>query len=248
MKSRILYEDNNIIVVHKPAGIATQTARVGQRDMVSEVTGYLSCKGQKETAVQAKQKKLQIPYVGLIHRLDQPVEGILVFAKDKQSAAALSRQIADDRMEKHYYAVVCGKEFPDNGELVDYLLKDAKNNTSGIVPKEIKGAKMARLSYKIVNRKSVETLDGGSRKLALAQIHLQTGRHHQIRVQMHHAGMSLLGDYKYADEVTAALSEQMRVKEIALCAYQLGFEHPKSGKKMQFQIVPESKIFQMFFE
>lgn len=249
MKSRILYEDNNIIVVHKPAGIATQTARVGQRDMVSEVTGYLSCKGQKETALpQAKQKKLQIPYVGLIHRLDQPVEGILVFAKDKQSAAALSRQIADDRMEKYYYAVVCGQEFPDNGELVDYLLKDTKTNTSGIVPKEIKGAKMARLSYKIINRKSVEILAGESRNLALAQIHLQTGRHHQIRVQMHHAGMSLLGDYKYADEATLAVSEQMRVKEIALCAYQLEFEHPKSGQRMQFQIVPESKIFQMFLE
>lgn len=248
MKSRILYEDNNIIVVHKPAGIATQTARVGQRDMVSEVTGYLACKRGKAALPQAGQKELLIPYVGLIHRLDQPVEGILVFAKDKQSAAALSKQIADDRMEKYYYAVVCGQEFPDKGELVDYLLKNGKTNTSDIVPKEVKGAKPAKLSYKIVSRKPAETLEGESRKLALAQIHLQTGRHHQIRVQMHHAGMSLLGDYKYADEATAAISEQMRVKEIALCAYQLGFEHPKTGKKMQFHIVPESKVFQMFFE
>lgn len=246
MKSRILYEDNNIIVVHKPAGIATQTARIGQRDMVSEVTGYLACKGQEAALPQAKRNESQIPYVGLVHRLDQPVEGILVFARDKQSAAVLSKQIADNRMEKYYYAVVCGQRFPDKGELVDYLLKDGKTNTSRIVPGEVKGAKIARLSYEIVNRKSVEVSDGGNQQLALAQIHLQTGRHHQIRVQMHHAGMSLVGDYKYADKITIGISEQMRVKEIALCAYKLEFEHPKTKRRMQFQIAPEGKSFSVF--
>lgn len=245
MKSRILYEDNNIIVVHKPAGIATQTARIGQRDMVSEVTGYLAGKGQETGLPETKQKK-QIPYVGLVHRLDQPVEGILVFAKDQQSAAALSKQIADNRMEKYYYAVVCGQRFPDKGELVDYLLKDGKTNTSRIVPGEVKGAKIARLSYEIVNRKSVEISDGGNQQLALAQIHLQTGRHHQIRVQMHHAGMSLVGDYKYADKITVGISEQMRVKEIALCAYKLEFEHPETKRRMQFQILPEGNSFTIF--
>lgn len=246
MKSRILYEDNNIIVVHKPAGIATQTARVGQRDMVSEVKGYLACKEQKTASTQAKRNGLQTPYVGLIHRLDQPVEGILVFAKDKQSAAALSKQIVDDRMEKYYYAVVCGQDFPDKGELADYLIKDGKTNTSRIVPKEVKDAKLAKLSYEILSRQPAGMPDGGEKQIALVKIHLQTGRHHQIRVQMRGAGMSLLGDYKYADEGVVGLSERMKIKEIALCAYRLEFEHPGARRKMQFQITPEGKSFSVF--
>lgn len=248
-------------MVHKPAGIATQTARVGQRDMVSEVRSYLASGGKTQR---------QPPYVGLVHRLDQPVEGILVFAKDKQSAAALSRQISEDsvkpqdmpqtaggssqrKMEKYYHAVVCGEQFPDEGELVDYLLKDGKTNTSRIVPKEVKDAKEARLSYRILCRQNAERLvqtaeavGGRPRQLALAEIHLQTGRHHQIRVQMSQAGMSLLGDYKYADESTVALSGQMKIKEIALCACRLAFDHPISGERMQFEITPEGRSFQIF--
>jgi 23S rRNA pseudouridine1911/1915/1917 synthase len=156
-------------------------------------------------------------------------------------------------MEKHYLAVVCGEQFPDEGELVDYLLKDGKTNTSRIVPKEVKDAKEARLSYRILQRKSAgeivrltETAGGSLRQLALAEIHLQTGRHHQIRVQMSQAGMSLLGDYKYADEFTLSISGQMKVKEIALCANYLSFEHPVSGERMQFEITPEGRSFQIF--
>jgi 23S rRNA pseudouridine1911/1915/1917 synthase len=282
MKSRILYEDNNIIVVHKPAGIATQTARVGQRDMVSEVTGYLAAKEKsvysagiawEKPANKAKAGSGKLPYVGLVHRLDQPVEGILVFAKDKQSAAVLGRQVAEEsvqhldsspaegvkqtgtKMEKHYLAVICGEQFPDEGELLDYLLKDGKTNTSRTVPKEVKGAKEARLSYRILHRKSIgeivrsaEAAGGNSRQLALAEIHLQTGRHHQIRVQMSQAGMSLLGDHKYADKATIAISGQLKVKEVALCASYLSFTHPMSGERMQFEIKPEGKSFQIFSE
>jgi 23S rRNA pseudouridine1911/1915/1917 synthase len=91
-----------------------------------------------------------------------------------------------------------------------------------------------------------EAADGRSRQLALAEIHLQTGRHHQIRVQMSQEGMSLLGDYKYADESTIAISEQMKIKEIALCACRLAFNHPVSGERMQFEITPEGRSFQIF--
>lgn len=246
MKLRILYEDNHIIVVHKPAGIATQTARVGQRDMVSEITAYLAGRDREGALTQSKDEESGIPYVGLVHRLDQPVEGILVFARNRQSAAALSRQIADDRMEKYYYAVICGQQFPDQGELTDYLLKDGKTNRSRIVPKEVKGAKFAKLDYKILKRQQAEAPEGAGKEIALAEIHLYTGRHHQIRVQMHSAGMSLLGDYKYADQETIRLSEQMRIKEIALCACRLEFEHPKTRRRMQFQVVPEGKSFAAF--
>lgn len=230
-RTRILYEDDEMIVCHKAAGIATQTARVGQADMVSEVTNYL--------ASQARSGAGKSPYVGVVHRLDQPVEGVLVFARNQRAAAELSRQITENRMEKYYYAVVCGQEFVQSGRLTDYLLKDGKTNTSRIVPPEVKGAKKAVLDYEILAEKDF------SQRLALVRIRLHTGRHHQIRVQMSHAGMSLLGDHKYADVQTVRISEQMHVKEIALCAFRLILQHPETGERMQFQIRPEGKSFQI---
>ena len=223
---RILYEDKDILVCHKPAGLATQTARVGQADMVSEMTNYL-----KTTDPDLK-KPL---YVGVIHRLDQPVEGILVFAKNKAAAAGLSRQVAGDGMKKEYLAVVCGENFRQSGELKDYLLKDGKTNLSRVVPPEVKGAKEARLFYEILSE--------GPSGTALARVRLYTGRHHQIRVQMANAGMPLLGDRKYAGDAVAVLSLQLGVREIALCAYRLAFTHPKTGEKMQFEISPEGSAF-----
>ncbi|MCH5258996.1 MAG: RluA family pseudouridine synthase [Lachnospiraceae bacterium] len=231
---RILYEDNDIIVCHKPAGIATQTARVGQADMVSEITNYL-----------AMTTKGSRPYVGVVHRLDQPVEGVLVFAKNRQAAADLGRQIQENRMEKYYYAVVCGRDFKPCGELTDYLLKDGKTNTSRVVQPEVKEAKKAVLDYKIVAEQTCKEAADMALRIALVEIHLHTGRHHQIRVQMSHAGMSLLGDYKYAEPEVVKVSEQMNIKEIALCAYKLSFLHPGTGKLLQFQIEPEGRSFQI---
>lgn len=275
-KERILYEDEDIIVCHKASGIATQTARVGQADMVSEVTNYLTRRAGsgndrgKKTAGQPSHGGQGIPYVGVVHRLDQPVEGVLVFAKNKQAAAGLSRQIVENRMEKDYYAVVCGRRFDKGGELTDYMLKDAKTNMSRIVPAEVKGAKRAALTYEILGDAVVvakayteqendaekeadetvphQTVNAEECPLctALARIRLHTGRHHQIRAQMSHAGMSLLGDYKYAGAEAAALSEKMHVKGVALCAYRLAFWHPVTGKKLQFEILPEGKIFQQY--
>ena len=150
-------------------------------------------------------------------------------------------------MEKYYYAVVCGYKFEESGKLTDYLLKDGRTNTSRIVPPEVKDAKKAVLEYVILSNQTAQT-DEFPLRIALAKIHLHTGRHHQIRVQMSHAGMSLLGDYKYADPETVKISKQMNVKEIALCAYQLSFRHPRTGEKMQFQVRPEGKIFQKYTE
>lgn len=227
----VLYEDNSIIVCHKPAGIATQTARIGQADMYTEVTKYLA-----QTGGTAR------PYVGLIHRLDQPVEGILAFAKDKKAAAELSRQISQNSMVKIYAALVCGKNIPQNGELVDYLLKDGKSNTSSVVPEGTKDAKRAVLSYEVIKRLSDSSLKENS-ELAYVKINLSTGRHHQIRVQMAHAGMSLLGDFKYAKPEIVAYSESKSIKSIALCACELSFLHPITKAKMHFQIEPKGKSF-----
>lgn len=224
--NRILHEDNDIIVCRKPAGIATQTARVGQADMVSEISNYLASR---------KGACGKSPYVGVIHRLDQPVEGILVFAKNKTAAAELSRQAAGEEMKKEYLALVCGENLKEQGELTDYLLKDGKTNTSRVVPPEVKGARESRLSYEI--------LEGKGQQCALVRICLYTGRHHQIRVQMAHAGMPLLGDRKYADGAAQALAQKLGIRETALCAYRLSFVHPKTGKHMQFEIQPEGTAF-----
>lgn len=230
----ILYEDQDIIVCRKAAGIATQTSRVGQADMASEVANYLSRAADGGV-------KRQAPYVGVVHRLDQPVEGILVFAKNKTAAAKLSGQIAGEQAEKYYYAVVCGRDLAKEGDLEDYLVKDGRTNRSDVAPPEAKGARRAKLHYDIL-----EERDEADGKIALARIRLYTGRHHQIRVQMSHAGMSLLGDYKYADAETMRRSERLQIKEIALCAYRLVFWHPGTGRRMQFQIEPEGKGFQIF--
>lgn len=234
---RILYEDKDIIVCHKPAGIATQTARVGQADMASEITNYLKA---------ARPDSKKPIYVRVIHRLDQPVEGILVFAKNKTAAAALSRQAAEEQMEKEYLAVVCGKDIPQVGELTDYLVKDGRTNTSRVVPPEVKDAKKAVLEYEVLEKIPLEEDDPC--QLALVRIRLHTGRHHQIRVQMANAGMPLLGDHKYADEATLVVSRRLELKEIALCASRLAFDHPKTGKRMQFQISPEGAAFRKNFK
>lgn len=241
----ILYEDKDIIVCYKPAGIATQTAKVGSQDMVSEIKGYLAGKN-----------RAQIPYVGLIHRLDQLVEGILVFAKNKRAAANLSAQVQDSRMEKYYLAVACLQDEKSalEGTLTDYLYHDKSTNTSYVTNEGKPGAKLAKLSYQIVGKQVVKISDietqaeesDASKAAALLRIHLLTGRHHQIRVQLTNAGYSLFGDYKYADERTKALSEILGQKQVALCAYELAFLHPVTGKRLSFSIQPEVEIFHKF--
>ncbi len=142
MQKNIIYEDEAILAVFKPAGIATQTARLGQQDMVSELKNYLVKKpeyrGKKE------------PYIGVVHRLDQPVSGILVFAKTKQAAAELGRQITSGKMHKYYYAVVYGRPDVQKERLENFLYKNAKTNLSLIVEEGIPNAKKAVLEYKLV--------------------------------------------------------------------------------------------------
>lgn len=243
-ENRILYEDNYILVCHKPAGIATQTARIGQADMVSEMENYLARSlpqgsRQNETEEKSAHRRgnvIKQPHIYVVHRLDQPVEGILVFAKQQAAAAALSVQAAGDEMEKEYLALVCDlrEDAADgSGILTDYLLKDGKTNLSRVVPPEVKGAKEARLSYEILREEWP----------VVAKIRLYTGRHHQIRVQMANAGLPLLGDRKYAPKEVIALSERLGIRDVALCAYRLSFIHPKTKERMQFERKPEGAAF-----
>jgi len=239
MRTKILYEDEQIIIVHKPAGLATQTAKVGQQDVVSELKNYLVGRNRGKA-----------PYLGVIHRLDQPVEGLLVFAKEKQAAALLTKQLGAGILNKRYYAMVCGQVKEKNGELVDYLYKDqdgkarvaeslqweAKNvrvadsfqGGNKIPDSPVADAKKAVLQYEIIK----EYPQGNF----LADIHIDTGRFHQIRAQMSHAGMPLLGDSKYGSNESMELSRLLGIRNVALCAYYLEIIHPKTGKKLKFQI------------
>ena len=222
MEFQIIYEDRQLIVCQKPAGIPVQSARAGTKDMVSMLKNY-----RKE-----HERTNGEPYIGLVHRLDQPVQGLIVFAKTKQAAASLSAQAADGRMKKHYRAVVCGQPPRQEGVLEDYLLKDARTNTSRIVPEGTKGAKRARLSYRLLEQK------GG---YALVQVELMTGRHHQIRVQMAGADMPLTGDRKYHENEEAPLGPN-----VALAACRLAFTHPVSKKEIVFEIEPQGPAFDNF--
>lgn len=231
MKTQIIHEDNDIIVCYKPAGIAVQTAGIAQQDMVSELKNYLvgSCASDKG---QNKQTGGKEPYVAVVHRLDQPVSGVLVFAKNKAAASSLSAQVQDGRAEKVYRARVYGSfEGSKEGILENILYKDAKSNTSKVVQpgsKEAGLGKKAKLAYKVLQEMSLE-----GQNYSELEIKLFTGRHHQIRVQLSYAGHPILGDTKYGSGASAQLSEQMG-KGLKLCAYQLTFIHPKTGKTVTY--------------
>jgi 23S rRNA pseudouridine1911/1915/1917 synthase len=218
---KIVFEDDDILVCHKPAGIATQTKRFGQQDMESLLKNYRAQKGEP-------------PYIGVVHRLDQPVEGVMVFAKTKQAAASLSRQVRERELGKHYLAVAPAPQKSD-GVLTDYLLADRKTNLTRVVEKNTTQAQLAKLEYRVIARQKSEN---GPDELALYDILLHTGRHHQIRVQFSHMGCPLVGDTKYGKR-----SEQ---RGLALCAYRVEFTHPLTGKSMDFSVKPENEIFGKF--
>lgn len=212
IEDTILYEDKCILVCQKPAGFPVQSKRMGTLDMECALRNYLARKGQE-------------PYVAVIHRLDQPVQGILVFAKDRQSAAKLSKQMQQGKIEKTYLAYTQGYTDKKQEVLINELEKDGKTNTSKVVLKKTQNSKRAELSYKVLK----ETEQG-----SLLEISLKTGRHHQIRVQLAYAGLPIFGDAKYNPKCTKEDVNQ----GISLCAYKLSFLHPVQGKKMEFQVMP----------
>lgn len=230
MELTILYEDSDIIVVYKPADLATQTARLGQKDMVSALKNYLSRTSPHKNE----------PYVGVVHRLDQPVEGLLVFARNRKAAAGLSKQTAEHTMRKYYYALVLGSPEQDDGELEDDLRHDALSNCSYVVkPGDLQeDSKTARLSYKVRGRRG---------NLTLLEVRLETGRHHQVRVQLSHAGMPLLGDDRYGSADSRETSRRLDCRKIALCAYKLEFIHPRTENEKSFSIKPMNQVFSSFF-
>lgn len=225
----ILYEDAHILVVWKPAGLDSQSSRGIGADMVSQIQQHIHNLSPKQGE----------PYVGVIHRLDKPVSGILVYAKEKKAAAALSSQLSDGTMEKQYLAVVCGKVDKNVDKFVDYLLKDGKTNLSRIVDMGISGAKRAELEYRALKYAQIAPYGF----LTLTEIALKTGRHHQIRVQMAGHGLPIFGDRKYNPDFQAVGKD---ADNIALSAYRLSFLHPVTGKAMEFCRMPDGEVFRRF--
>ncbi len=217
IQSLILYEDSQIIVCRKPAGLPVQSARISVPDMVSLLKNHLA-----DTS--GKNRRGREPYLAVIHRLDQPVEGLLVFAKTPAAAKDLNRQLTASGFGKYYHAVVNGIPEPREGTLENYLVKDGRSNTSRICEKDTSGAKHARLHYRVR-----EIYDSSAPVTSLVEIQLDTGRHHQIRVQMAHLGCPLVGDRKYGAQRNSA-------EPLRLCAYRLEFRHPASGKNMVFEL------------
>ena len=225
---KIVYEDESILVVNKPAGLAVQTRRVIDDDLESALCRYLggTCS------------------LYVVHRLDQPVEGLLVFAKTKKAAASLGRQLTDGRMHKIYRAKVDGTIPAEEGTLTDWLVHDARRNVTSVVDGKdvaahgpagtgdkarpgrrntggknfsVHGARKAVLTYRRISDDEVE-------------IELQTGRPHQIRAQLAHAGMPIRGDQKYGNGTNKS--------RLCLSACRLSFVHPVTGEKKTFMIKP----------
>ena len=219
MGLNILFEDDHVLVVKKDAGIPVQAGKMRMMDL----------QGLIKNELYRRNRKGGEPYLGLIHRLDQPVEGVMVFAKTPFAAGALSEQVTDGRMKKHYLALLCGKPSEDSGKLVDYLVKDGRTNTSSVVKEQNKDAKRAELNYQVLKRNEETTL---------VEVELITGRHHQIRVQMANAGWPLYGDTKYNPQ----FQETTEYVQTALCAYKLQFVHPKTKKVMKFCIEPDNSL------
>lgn len=242
---KILYEDDAVLAAVKPAGLESQASRKLEPDMVSEIKNYLlrSRRRQERQAGGNLSTKMstnsstqdQEPYVGVIHRLDKPVSGVMVYAKTKEAAAFLSKEVQEHRVTKIYHAVVCGKPVDNVGNFVDRLSMDRENNYSRIVDNSDPAGKTAELSYRVIG-------ENEEKGLTLVEIRLKTGRHHQIRVQFAGHGLPLWGDTKYNP---AALKKGEK-GPLALAAVSLSFVHPVTKEPMTVSMRPQGGAFRLF--
>lgn len=215
-KDFIIYEDPHILVCHKPAKMAVETKQVAQKDLESILKNHLSHTSDKPV------------YLATINRLDQPVEGLILFAKTKKAATELNRQLTQNLITKEYLAILSSLPSQKEGILTDYLLKDGRNNISSVVSPDTPNAKKAELYFQVLDIQ---------KNNACVQIRLKTGRHHQIRVQFSHLGCPLLGDGKYGGT---------NGSDLCLCSFHLGFIHPITKKHMDFTVSPKNPMFSNF--
>ena len=214
----ILYEDNHVIVAVKPPNMLSQADSTGDTDMLTELKAYIRAEYHKPGNV----------YLGLVHRLDRPVGGLMVFARTSKAASRLSAQMAEHDMGREYLCVVQG-EPEDKFTLTDYLIKDPIKNRVVVCEADEKGGKIAILHGRCIARR-----EGTS----LCAIRLETGRSHQIRVQMSNIGAPLWGDNRYGKGIPG--------QQIALWGYKLTFAHPVTHKVMTFHSMPSGNIWNLY--
>lgn len=217
MSLNIVFEDKYIIVVEKPTGIPSQPDKTKNISLFEMVENYANENNNTE--------------IGIIHRLDRPVGGIMVFSKGKNITAKMSEMIKDNLFEKTYLSVVCGQT-KEQGHLKDYIMKNQRLNLSKIVNSGNIGAKLAELDYKTIACKE----DINNNKLSLVEINLITGRHHQIRVQFANNKTPIWGDTKY----NQLFIRKRNLGYIALWAYKIKFKHPKNNQTMEFELKPSN--------
>ena len=214
MKLNVIYEDNHIIVVEKPAGVPTQADISGDTAMYTLVGEYIKEKYNKPGNV----------FVGIVHRLDRPVGGIMVFARTSKGASRLSEQIRNRSFKKTYRAMVHGLLKNKKGTLENYLLKDEEKNKSFVVSEGTKNAKLAVLDYEVISENKADNT-------SIVEVELHTGRHHQIRLQFANIGHPLVGDSKYGKD--------KGLSNVALWSYKLKFKHPTKDEEMEFKLEPK---------
>ena len=215
-KLNVLYEDNQIIVVLKPQNIPTQSDVSGSEDMLSLVKKYVKEKYQKEGEA----------FIGLVHRLDRPTGGVMVFARNSKSAKRLTEQFKNHTTEKIYYAVTTKVVREKSKTLINYLEKNERENIVKVVPMLSSGAKKAELTYR-------ELENNG--QMSLLEVKILTGRSHQIRVQLSTLGYPLYGDGKYGK------NKDVATKNLGLWAGKLSFIHPTTKEKMVFMACPDTE-------
>lgn len=247
---KYIYEDKDIIVCHKPSGVATEGARVGSMDVVSSVRNYLARRNRAGEDGKSK----GAPYVATVSRLDQPVEGVLVLAKTKAAATSLSGQIRDKTTDKYYYALCYGNIPGEEGHLKNNLARSEAGGNAVVLSDEeaasVKdlsvtlksgeklsimnpGIKNAELDYTVVARSVI-----GEKPVTLLEVRLLTGRYHQIRASLSHLGYPILGDQKYGSSESVAFSKEQNIRDVCLVCHKFAFDHPKTGKRTAFDITP----------
>lgn len=222
----VLFEDNHVIVAIKPVGVLSQADGSSAPDMLTILKEYIKVTYNKPGNV----------FLGLLHRLDRNVEGVMVFAKTSKAASRISEQIRKHEVNKRYRAVINGIPKKENSTLINYCVKDSRTNTTKVYDKRPHSGdiKESVLNYNIISKSKFNGID-----VSLIDVELITGRSHQIRAQMSHLGHPLLGDSKYGDRTFTG--------PVSLQSYLIGFKHPVTSEYMEFTL-PEktSKPWNVF--
>lgn len=220
----ILYEDNHVLVCVKPPGVLSQADGLDRQDMLTLIKEYLKNKYQKPGNV----------YLGLVHRLDFNVGGVMVFAKTSKAASRLSESMRIHDFTKEYFAVIeANLPIGSKGELIDYIAKDEVEKIAYITNES--SGKLSKLEYEVIDKKTIN-----NKEFSLVKVLLISGRFHQIRLQFSSRNMPLYGDTKYGHRT------REKDRELGLFAYQLSFPHPITQELMIYKVIPNTLLFKMF--